>query len=97
MLNYLYAVLESEAQLALAALGLDPGIGVLHNDLSGTEDIMPAASLALLILNRLPASRQPARYDPRSSDSGPYRIASAGAVNRGNCLAQLDPEFQAPR
>jgi CRISPR-associated endonuclease Cas1 len=32
MLNYLYAVLESEARLALAALGLDPGIGFLHND-----------------------------------------------------------------
>jgi len=32
MLNYLYAVLESESRLALAALGLDPGIGVLHLD-----------------------------------------------------------------
>jgi CRISPR-associated endonuclease Cas1 len=32
MLNYLYAVLESESRLALAALGLDPGIGFLHND-----------------------------------------------------------------
>jgi CRISPR-associated endonuclease Cas1 len=32
MLNYLYAVLESEARLAVAALGLDPGLGVLHND-----------------------------------------------------------------
>src|SRR5712691_8287515 len=29
MLNYLYAVLESESRLALAALGLDPGIGVI--------------------------------------------------------------------
>ncbi|MGB6481993.1 MAG: CRISPR-associated endonuclease Cas1 [Candidatus Acidiferrales bacterium] len=32
MLNYLYAVLESEARLAAAALGLDPGMGVLHMD-----------------------------------------------------------------
>jgi CRISPR-associated endonuclease Cas1 len=32
MLNYLYTVLGSEARLALAALGLDPGIGFLHND-----------------------------------------------------------------
>lgn len=32
MLNYLYALLESEARLALAALGLDPGLGVLHVD-----------------------------------------------------------------
>src|ERR1700687_4096758 len=32
ILNYLYALLESEARLALAALGLDPGIGVMHVD-----------------------------------------------------------------
>lgn len=32
ILNYLYAILESEARLAISALGLDPGIGVLHND-----------------------------------------------------------------
>src|SRR5579863_5171336 len=32
LLNYLYAVLESEARLAAAALGLDPGLGVLHSD-----------------------------------------------------------------
>ncbi len=30
ILNYLYAVLESEARLALAAIGLDPGLGVMH-------------------------------------------------------------------
>lgn len=30
--NYLYAILESEARLSISELGLDPGIGVLHND-----------------------------------------------------------------
>lgn len=44
MLNYLYAVLESEARLAAAALGLDPGLGVLHVD-AGNRD-----SLALDLL-----------------------------------------------
>jgi len=37
ILNYLYAVLESEARLATAALGLDPGLGMLHVD-SQTRD-----------------------------------------------------------
>jgi len=32
MLNYLYAILETEARLAISELGLDPGIGVLHSD-----------------------------------------------------------------
>jgi CRISPR-associated endonuclease Cas1 len=33
ILNYLYAVLESECRLGATALGLDPGMGVLHVDL----------------------------------------------------------------
>jgi len=32
ILNYLYAVLESEARLAATALGLDSGLGLLHTD-----------------------------------------------------------------
>jgi CRISPR-associated endonuclease Cas1 len=32
ILNYLYAMLESEARLGAAALGLDAGLGVLHLD-----------------------------------------------------------------
>jgi CRISPR-associated endonuclease Cas1 len=32
ILNYLYAVLESEARLAAAAVGLDPALGFLHVD-----------------------------------------------------------------
>jgi CRISPR-associated endonuclease Cas1 len=39
MLNYAYAILESEARLALAALGLDPGMGVLHNDLRSRDSL----------------------------------------------------------
>jgi CRISPR-associated endonuclease Cas1 len=31
-LNYLYTVLESEARLAAATLGLDPGVGLMHVD-----------------------------------------------------------------
>src|SRR5262249_38018214 len=30
ILNYLYSLLESEARLAATALGLDPGLGMLH-------------------------------------------------------------------
>jgi CRISPR-associated endonuclease Cas1 len=39
ILNYLYAVLESEARLAAAALGLDPGIGVLHVDTDARDSL----------------------------------------------------------
>jgi CRISPR-associated endonuclease Cas1 len=44
ILNYVYALLESEARLAAAAMGLDPGLGVLHVD-AGNRD-----SLALDLL-----------------------------------------------
>jgi len=39
MLNYLYAVLESESRLAASALGLDPGIGVLHVDAPARDSL----------------------------------------------------------
>jgi CRISPR-associated endonuclease Cas1 len=47
MLNYLYALLEAESTLALSAMGLDPGLGVLHTDTPAREslscDVMEAA------------------------------------------------------
>ena len=39
MLNYLYSLLESEARLAAAALGLDPGLGVLHVDTKARDSL----------------------------------------------------------
>jgi len=39
ILNYLYAILESESRLAAAALGLDPGIGVLHVDAPNRDSL----------------------------------------------------------
>lgn len=38
-LNYLYSVLESEARLAAATLGLDPGLGVLHVDTPSRDSL----------------------------------------------------------
>ena len=39
MLNYLYSVLESECRLALASLGCDPGLGVLHLDTAARDSL----------------------------------------------------------
>ena len=39
VLNYLYAVLESEARLAAAELGLDPALGVLHRDTPNRDSL----------------------------------------------------------
>lgn len=39
ILNYLYCVLESEARLAAAALGLDPGLGVMHVDTPARDSL----------------------------------------------------------
>jgi CRISPR-associated protein Cas1 len=38
-LNYLYAILEAEARLAAAELGLDPGLGVLHKDTPNRDSL----------------------------------------------------------
>jgi hypothetical protein len=39
MLNYLYALLEAEARLAVSALGLDPGLGFLHVDAPSRDSL----------------------------------------------------------
>jgi CRISPR-associated endonuclease Cas1 len=39
MLNYLYALLESESRLAAAALGLDPGLGLMHVDTDARDSL----------------------------------------------------------
>jgi CRISPR-associated endonuclease Cas1 len=39
ILNYLYAILESEARLAAVAVGLDPCLGVLHMDAPNRESL----------------------------------------------------------
>jgi hypothetical protein len=39
MLNYLYALLESESRLAAAALGLDPAIGLMHADTDARDSL----------------------------------------------------------
>jgi hypothetical protein len=39
MLNYLYALLESETRLAIVALGLDPGLGVSHMDAPARDSL----------------------------------------------------------
>lgn len=67
ILNYLYAVLESEARLALAALGLDPGLGVMHVDTRTRdslacdvmEPIRPQVDAYLLdLITRAPLRRE---------------------------------------
>jgi CRISPR-associated endonuclease Cas1 len=40
ILNYLYTLLESETRLAISALGLDPGFGLLHVDQSNRDSLV---------------------------------------------------------
>ena len=37
--NYLYALAEAEAVLACQAVGLDPGLGIVHNDTKGRQSL----------------------------------------------------------
>ncbi len=66
ILNYLYAILEAETRIALLTVGLDPGLGVLHADLTARDslalDVMEAVrpeadAVALDLLQRRTFSR----------------------------------------
>jgi CRISPR-associated protein Cas1 len=39
LLNYSYALLEAEAVLACQVVGLDPGLGIVHNDARGRQSL----------------------------------------------------------
>lgn len=85
ILNYCYALLESESRLAAAALGLDPGIGMLHVDTPNRDslacDIMEAVrpSVDAWILNWI--IREPLRRsDFFETREGNCRLMSALAV-----------------
>jgi CRISPR-associated endonuclease Cas1 len=39
LLNYVFALLEAEAILACQAVGLDPGLGIVHNDTRGRQSM----------------------------------------------------------
>jgi CRISPR-associated endonuclease Cas1 len=39
ILNYLYSLAEAEARLAASAMGLDPGLGVLHSDTTARDSL----------------------------------------------------------
>jgi len=77
ILNFLYALLESEARLAAASLGLDPGLGVLHVD-AGNRD-----SLALDLLE--PARAQVDAYLLDWITRQPLRREWFVEQRNGNC------------
>jgi CRISPR-associated protein Cas1 len=66
MLNYLYMILEAETRLTIAALGLDPGLGLLHIDAPTRdslacdlmEPIRPSVDSFLIDFLRSPLKRE---------------------------------------
>jgi CRISPR-associated endonuclease Cas1 len=85
LLNLLYALLESESRLSAAAMGLDPGIGVLHVDTPNRDslacDLMEVCrpKVDAFVLNWL--QNEPLRKSDFWEDrNGNCRIASSLAI-----------------
>ena len=57
LLNYLYAILESEMTIALLAQGLDPGIGMVHADIDGRASLALDAMEAIRPTSNIGCSR----------------------------------------
>jgi CRISPR-associated endonuclease Cas1 len=82
VLNYLYAVLEAEARLACLAVGLDPGLGVLHADLKARD------SLALDVVE--PVRPLVDRFALRVLTDRAFRAADFVETRQGVCRV-LEP------
>jgi len=85
LLNLLYALLESESRLSAAAMGLDPGIGVLHVDTPNRDslacDLMEVCrpKVDAFVLNWL--QNEPLRRSDFWEDrNGNCRLASSLAI-----------------
>jgi CRISPR-associated endonuclease Cas1 len=83
MLNYLFAVAESESVLSCHALGLDPGLGVLHADAPGRH------SMALDLLE--PVRPAIERYVLELLDERVFRWVDFAETPEGRCF--LLPEL----
>jgi len=86
LLNFLYALLESESRLSAVAMGLDPGLGLLHVDTPNRDslacDIMEVCrprGVDAFVLNWL-QSEHLCRSDFWEDRNGNCRIASSLAV-----------------
>ena len=85
LLNLLYAILESESRLSAAAMGLDPGIGLLHVDAPNRDslacDLMEVCrpKVDAFVLNWL--QNEPlCKSDFREDRNGSCRLASSLAI-----------------
>ena len=77
ILNYCYALLESETRLAVSALGLDPGMGMLHVDTPNRD------SLACDIMEAGRASVDAWLLDWITRE--PFRRSDFFELRNGNC------------
>lgn len=79
MLNYLYAILQTEATIALRRMGLDPGLGLMHSDKryrpSLASDLMePVRPTADRIVLDLLLARELSRGDVVETRQGVCRL-----------------------
>jgi CRISPR-associated endonuclease Cas1 len=80
ILNYLFALIEAEASLACHAVGLDPGIGLLHADQKARD------SLALDLME--PVRPQAERYLLELLTQNAFRARDFNEARNGNCRLQ---------
>ncbi len=78
MLNYLYALAETECRFACLAVGLDPGLGFLHTDRRGRD------SLALDLLEVLRPHVE--HYVLRLAAGHTFRAADFHETREGKCV-----------
>ncbi len=82
LLNYLYAILESEAAIAARTMGLDPGMGIFHVDQDNRDslaaDLMePIRPIVDRYLLRMLTRRTFAAADFFETNSGVCRLTSS--------------------
>ena len=81
LLNYLYALLEAESRIAAIAMGLDPGLGVLHADQRARDSLIydlmePSRPQVDLWLHRFISKRSFSKSDFFETPEGQIMICA---------------------
>jgi CRISPR-associated endonuclease Cas1 len=87
LLNYLYAIVEAETRIACLAVGLDPGLGIVHADYRARD------SLALDLME--PIRPQVDSYVLQLIQTRAFRASDFHETRKGSCriLAPLSHEL----
>jgi hypothetical protein len=89
ILNYSYAILETEATIACHVMGLDPSVGLMHTDLRYRGSLSTDRSSQRGLLSTPPCSTHSTRANSRATIYTRHARAYAASVQTSRASSRV--------